>query len=627
MRLVAFGFVALLAVTGMVRAQSSGTSPAVPLEPIAAILDAFRTHQVVALSDGRQHGDVEAHALVMRMLRAPRFADTVTDIVLECCSARYQDVVDRYVNGDVVAERELAPAWRNATQVNARQGDGGAALDYFRTIRLLNAGRPRERRLRVLLGDPPIDWAAVHSDADHRRWIEMRDTFPAALIGREVVAKGRHALVVYGGMHLQRKQLAANYESTGLAATLISALEDATKTRAFTVWFPEDLRAIDPGAASWPLPAFALVAGTRLGALDFAEFARWNTLPRIRIRDGKPDFAAGPIPREQWRTLPMEQQFDDVLDLGQAMTIADGLTPGVCTDTEFTPTLRSRMAIVGLQPEIDRLAKYCQGAQPAAPAFEVASIKPNNSGAAEGGIRVQPGGRFAWTNMTLKQLIGTAYGFDQREILGGSAWLSNERFDVIAQVEAGVPAVDASGSPGPLFTMLRALLEERFQVRAHRESVERPVYALMLARPDGRVGARLVRSDIDCAAVTRDQGQGKRVPLAPGGLLPCAIRAVRGRVDASAIGLQRLAGVLSRIVDKPVVDRSGLRGNYDVTLEFRPEFQAAFDVAPEPFEPAADPNAPSIFTAVQEQLGLKLESTRAPIDVLVIDRAERPTEN
>jgi uncharacterized protein (TIGR03435 family) len=266
-------------------------------------------------------------------------------------------------------------------------------------------------------------------------------------------------------------------------------------------------------------------------------------------------------------------------------------------------------------------------AQPTAPQFEVASIKPNNSGAADGGIRVQPGGRYAWTDMTLKQLIGTAYGFDQREVIGGPAWLGSERFDVIAKVEAGVPAIDANGSPGPLFMMLRALLEERFHVRAHRESVERPVYKLVLARPGGRVGARLVRSDLDCAAVTRDQAQGKSVALTPGGLLPCAIRAVRGRVDASAIGIEQLAGVLSRLVDKPVVNRTGSSGKYDVTLEFRPDFQAAFNTAPEPFEATADPDAPSIFTAVQEQLGLRLESTRAPIDVLVIDRAERPTEN
>jgi uncharacterized protein (TIGR03435 family) len=107
----------------------------------------------------------------------------------------------------------------------------------------------------------------------------------------------------------------------------------------------------------------------------------------------------------------------------------------------------------------------------------------------------------------------------------------------------------------------------------------------------------------------------------------CAIRPVRGRIDASAISTQQLAGVLARIVDRPVVDRTGLTGNFDVTLEFQPDFQAAFTTDPAPLEPAADPNAPSIFTAVQEQLGLRLESARGPVDVLVVDRAEQPTSN
>lgn len=266
-------------------------------------------------------------------------------------------------------------------------------------------------------------------------------------------------------------------------------------------------------------------------------------------------------------------------------------------------------------------------AQSSPPTFEVASIKPNNSGAADGGIRVQPGGRFAWTNMTLKQLIATAYGFDQREVIGGPGWLGQEHFDVIAKVDAGTSALDATGSPGPLFAMLRALLEERFELRAHRESADRPIYALVRARPAERAARRLLASNIDCDAVMRDRAQGKPVEPAANGTLPCAIRAVRGRIDASAISTQQLAGVLARILSRPVVDRTGLSGNFDLTLEFRPEFQAAFNVDPEPFEPAVAADAPSIFTAVEEQLGLKLESTRGPVDVLVIDRAEKPTEN
>jgi uncharacterized protein (TIGR03435 family) len=142
-----------------------------------------------------------------------------------------------------------------------------------------------------------------------------------------------------------------------------------------------------------------------------------------------------------------------------------------------------------------------------------------------------------------------------------------------------------------------------------------------------RAARRLVPSNTDCDAVMRERAQGNPPAPAANGVAACAIRPARGRIDASAISTQQLAGVLARIVGRPVVDRTGLRGNFDVTLEFRPELQAAFNVDPEPFEPAAAADAPSIFTAVEEQLGLKLESARGPVDVLVIDRAEKPTGN
>lgn len=266
-------------------------------------------------------------------------------------------------------------------------------------------------------------------------------------------------------------------------------------------------------------------------------------------------------------------------------------------------------------------------AQSSSPTFEVASIKPNNSAAAEGGIRVQPGGRFAWTNMTLKQLIATAYGFDQREVIGGPGWLGQEHFDVIAKVEAGTSPLDANGSPGPLFAMLRRLLEDRFQLGTHRESADRPIYTLVLARAGERAGRRLVPSNTDCDAVMRDRAQGNPPEPAANGVAACAIRPAPGRIDASAISTQQLAGVLARILGRPVIDRTGLTGNFDVTLEFQPDFQAAFTTDPARLEPAADPNAPSIFTAVQEQLGLKLESARGSVDVLIVDRADKPTEN
>jgi hypothetical protein len=182
---------------------------------------------------------------------------------------------------------------------------------FYRAIRVVNASLPRERQLRVLLGDPPISWDAVHTADDHREWILLRDTYPADLIEREVLAKGRRALVIYGQMHAQRKNLHANYESEGMAETLISRLESKTKIEAFTTWWATDLASRQPDAASWPIPSLATLRGTILGAPDFASYY----VP-VPVRFTARDNALAPISRDQWRTLRMEDQFDAVLYLG-----------------------------------------------------------------------------------------------------------------------------------------------------------------------------------------------------------------------------------------------------------------------------------------------------------------------
>jgi uncharacterized protein (TIGR03435 family) len=263
--------------------------------------------------------------------------------------------------------------------------------------------------------------------------------------------------------------------------------------------------------------------------------------------------------------------------------------------------------------------------------FDVVSIKPNTSGDPMNRLAIEPGGRYRWTNTTLQQLIGMSYQrrpFDNREIVGGPDWLASARFDVIAHAGSTALLLGPDGFPGPLFAMVRAMLEDRFQLKTHDEQRERPVYALTLARRDGTLGPRLTRSTIDCTAVMRDQVQGKRPEPTPAGLLPCAIRPAPGRLQGSALSLEGFAGVLSSLVGRPVIDRTGLSGNFDVDLEFTPELVQGLAGAPAAAPPPpARSDLPSVFTAVQEQLGLKLESTRAPVDVLVIDRAERPSDN
>jgi uncharacterized protein (TIGR03435 family) len=161
----------------------------------------------------------------------------------------------------------------------------------------------------------------------------------------------------------------------------------------------------------------------------------------------------------------------------------------------------------------------------------------------------------------------------------------------------------------------------------HTEMRELPVYALMLARPDGKVGPQLTTSTTDCTALLKaSAGRRGLPPLAPGGRMQCGLMIGPQRINAGGIGLDELASALVGLVERTVVDRTGLTGKYDVQLTFQGETLIGPGGALiSPPQDAAAQNLPSLFTAMQEQLGLKLEATRGPVEVLVIDSVERPT--
>jgi len=341
--------------------QTATPPAAAPVEPIGAIIDAFRSHSVVALPDA--HGNEQAHAFLMSLIRDPRFAATVNDIVVEFGSARYQDVIDRFSRGEEVPYASLRMVWQNITM-----GHGAADYpineDFFRTVRAVNAALPRERRLRVLLGDPPIDWDEVHTREDYFKWIAMRDSYPAALIQMEVIARERKALLVYGELHCQRKQVMANYEMEDWRAqTIVSIIERNTPTRVFTIWRADDrAAAVQADVSSWRAPSLAFVRGTSLGAADFTVFSSFNsTATRFAVRGDQ----LIPISRDEWRSLRAEEQFDAVLYLGpsSAMTTSR-LPPDLCRDPAYIEMRLHRIALAGPKVEADRLQQYCAALTP-----------------------------------------------------------------------------------------------------------------------------------------------------------------------------------------------------------------------------------------------------------------------
>lgn len=280
-----------------------------------------------------------------------------------------------------------------------------------------------------------------------------------------------------------------------------------------------------------------------------------------------------------------------------------------------------------------------QSPQPPAggPAFEVASIKPNTSGDGRVMMQNQPG-RYIATNVSLRLLIRNAYQLQDFQITGGPGWVSSDRFDINAKVpdefRGMAPPAPGSG-PSPLGPMIRALLAERFKLVVHNETKDAPIYALVLARSDGKLGPALKKSETDCAA-TFGAGPGRgRGPMPPPGppqpgeSIPCGIRIGPGNLLMGGSPLSQFANSLGNFTGRIVLDRTGLTGDYDINLTWTPDQMAQRPPgAPDPLinGAAVDPNGPSLFTAVQEQLGLKLDSQRGSVDVLVIDRAEKPVE-
>lgn len=185
-------------------------SQAKPSEPIAGVLEAFKTHQIVGIPDA--HRNTAIHAFLLSLIRDPRLPTVVNDIVVEFGNALHQDVADRFVRGEDVSYETLRNIWLDTTQAQPAS-DTPQAEETLRAVRAVNVSLRRELQMRVLLGDPPIRWEEVKTKADHLKWIGMREIFPAEVVQREVLAKHRRALLVYGVGHLWRKNPQANFES------------------------------------------------------------------------------------------------------------------------------------------------------------------------------------------------------------------------------------------------------------------------------------------------------------------------------------------------------------------------------------------------------------------------------
>ena len=267
-------------------------------------------------------------------------------------------------------------------------------------------------------------------------------------------------------------------------------------------------------------------------------------------------------------------------------------------------------------------------------AFDAATIKPNTSGEMRVSMRFLPGGSYEASNVTLRSMIQQAYRLAEFQVLGGPEWLATDRYDILAKSPAG-------STQAGFLPRLQALLTERLALQTHRETREAAVYVLVRARDDGRLGPQLKPSSVDCGPATpgRDgQPPPTARPMMPpampplGDVRPCSMMRNPGRLSGGGQTMAALATTLQNNTGRIVIDRTGLTGAFDFDLEFTPDPAmpgrgpgGGLPGIPDNPRPV-DQDTVSIFTALQEQLGLKLESTRAPVDVLIIDSAQKPQD-
>lgn len=253
-------------------------------------------------------------------------------------------------------------------------------------------------------------------------------------------------------------------------------------------------------------------------------------------------------------------------------------------------------------------------------AFEVTSVKRNTSGGRVININTLPGGRFVAINVPARSLIRIAYGLDDHQIVGGPSWIDSDPFDIQAIAGRELPEMNGPfGAGGALPDMLKSLLADRFGFVAHTELREVPVYHLVMAREDRRLGDDLKRSATDCASLFAKRKPGEGNP-------PCGVRIAPGSIVLEGVPVTQLASALTGFLRRPVIDRTNLEGTYDLQLNWQMR-QPSADAAAAGAAPAAGPQGRTLFTALEDSAGMRLENTRGRQEVLVIDAIQEPSAN
>ncbi len=312
--------------------------------------------------------------------------------------------------------------------------------------------------------------------------------------------------------------------------------------------------------------------------------------------------------------------------------------------------MKKRVVVsVGVTLAIACATAFAQSPSPAAPvAFEVASVKPSAPNASTGligsipSMRPQGTGGIAVSNMPFRLLVRMAYGVQDFQLIGGPAWQMSSKFDITAKAPEG----STKGTPD-LLPMMKTLLADRFKLKTHTETRELPVFALVLARSDGKLGPDLKPSSSDCSDPTVAQKRAEDLAkngganflqmLTKGETIPCMIMPSINPANPTGFGLRgngqamtQVTQFLTQVTGRMVQDKTGLTGLYDFELKFDPQVlmsmlpQLGINIPTAATANLPPSDSPALLDALQQQLGLKLDSQRGPVEVVVIDSAEMP---
>lgn len=290
--------------------------------PLAdAVLAAFQRHQIVAV--GETHGQQEHGDAQQMLLADPRLPQVVDDIVVEFGNSLYQPTMDRFMTGAAVNNPDLRQVWRNGVSSPVATGDEPIREQFYRTARAVNWTLPPSRRLRILLGDPPIDWSTITTNEQVQAFAARRDTYLASLVEREVLAKGRRVLMLYGSGHVMHSP--ARGQNEGHAVPII---ERQTGQHVYVI-----VAGSHPRLASYPRRTVIPCRGTWLETADAGEFMYTPPL-------------CG---------MPVGGLTDAVLYLGQLKDLTQSLpNPAIYLDPDYWAELQRRNEIVGNPIDLDQ---------------------------------------------------------------------------------------------------------------------------------------------------------------------------------------------------------------------------------------------------------------------------------